>query len=390
MHSFGTDRTFTLIGILGYVLYVLDTENLHLFLAGLVIITAFLGIYYIRKIQDFQRYGITAILTALITYCLAPLIYNQPQYVVLLIVVALLIVTEIKENLSRISRKFDNTEFVTLAKFLVLAGVILPLLPHTPIAAGFTISAYNFWLSIVVVSAISYFSYLLQKFVFPHSGLLLTGLLGGLYSSTATCIILARKSKQSPGNRLVVPAMMLAICMMYLRIFLLALFFNQHIATVLLPYFITMIVICATLAVVLMRFHQHIAKGSYPEVEVENQQHNPLEFKTAFVFGLLFVLFTVITHYVLRYYGTAGLHSIALLVGVTDIDPFILNLLQGNWHIAHSILAAGIILAINSNNVAKMAYSLVLGDQSLKRLVLIAYTTLVLTGFAMYLIRPFG
>ena len=388
MHTFGTDRTFTLIGILGFVLYVLSPLTLIPFLCGLLFLFIFLGIYYYKKISNYNRYGITAMITAMVTYCLAPLIYTQPQYLVLLVVVCLLIVTEIKENLSQISKKFDNTEFITLAKFLVLAGVILPLLPDRPISPSFTISPYIFWLSVVVVSAISYFSYLLQKFVFPHAGILLTGLLGGLYSSTATTLILSRKSKEYPGSNKIVPAIMLAISMMYFRIYLLALFFNQNIALLLFPYFLILFITTLIIAFLLFRFHHHLAVKKEITV-IPQEQHNPLEFKTAFIFGLLFVIFTVITHYVLKFYGASGLHSISLIVGVTDIDPFILNLLQGKWVIENSILSAAILLSINSNNIAKLGYAIVVCEKGLRRPLLIGFGILIIVGFILYFTKPF-
>ena len=107
---------------------------------------------------------------------------------------------------------------------MVLAGVILPLLPDTPVSEQINITPYKFGLSIVAVSGISYFSYLLKKFVFPSAGILLTGILGGLYSSTATTIILARQSKEIADSNKAVAAIMFATTMMYLRILLLAFF----------------------------------------------------------------------------------------------------------------------------------------------------------------------
>ncbi len=206
---FGTDRTFTLTAILGYILYIISPQNLAPFLGGGAAIALLLAIFYYQKITIQKRFGGTAIIIAFITYCLAPLVYTQPAWLVLLIVVCVLVLTEMKETLLEFSAKFDENEFITLAKFLVLAGVILPLLPNTPISEHINITPYKFGLAVIAVSGISYFSYLLKKFVFPQSGIILTGILGGLYSSTATTIILARKSKESPDSKGVPSAIVL-------------------------------------------------------------------------------------------------------------------------------------------------------------------------------------
>src|ERR1035437_6599804 len=158
---FGTDRTITLIGILGFILYILMPGTLILFFAGGAVLSAFLGIYYFNKIRIKNQWGFTSIIIALITYCLTPLIYSQPPWLVMLIVVAVLIIVEVKESLFNFSKKFDRKEFTTLAKFIIIAGIILPLLPHNPISNEISISPYQIWLSIVAVSGISYFSYLM-------------------------------------------------------------------------------------------------------------------------------------------------------------------------------------------------------------------------------------
>ena len=160
---FGTDRTITLIGILGFILYIVMPENLALFFAGGFVLSAFLGIYYFNKIKIKNQWGFTSLIIALITYCLTPLVYLQPPWMVMLIVVTILIVVEMKESLFQFSKKFDRNEFTTLAKFIVIAGIVLPLLPNDPISKWINISAYQIWLSIVAVSSISYFSYLLKN-----------------------------------------------------------------------------------------------------------------------------------------------------------------------------------------------------------------------------------
>ncbi|MDE3214248.1 MAG: DUF4010 domain-containing protein, partial [Bacteroidota bacterium] len=216
-----------------------------------------------------------------------------------------------------------------------MAGVILPLLPDKPISPDFNISPYKFWLSIVAVSGISYFSYLLKKFVFPSSGILLTGILGGLYSSTATTIILAKKSKEMPDDKRVTAAIVLATTMMYLRIFLLALFFNQIIAIEMAPYFGVLILASSAIAVYYARKPATNLPGNTVTTEVK-AHGNPLEFKTAFIFAALFIFFAFITGFVRNNYGTGGIKMLSFVVGVTDIDPFILNLFQSKWNIENA------------------------------------------------------
>jgi uncharacterized membrane protein (DUF4010 family) len=376
---FGTDRTFTLIGILGFILYLINPQTLIPFLAGGMAVAALLTIYYYQKIHLQKKFGLTSLIIALITYCLAPLVYTQPDWLVLLIIVSILILTEIKGTLIEFSKKFDSNEFITLAKFLVVAGVILPLLPHTPISAEINISPYKFWLTIVVVSCISYFSYLLKKFVFPDSGILLTGILGGLYSSTATTIILARKSKELPENNKVVAAIILATTMMYLRILLFACFFNLDIAFQLAPSFAIFIVVSSLIAIYFLKF-QHKKQQMEGEVQVLPSHSNPLEFKTASVFAALFILFSLVTGFVNQKYGTGGINLLSFVVGVTDIDPFILNLFQTKLNIDNSVVVMAVLNAISSNNLLKMIYGISFGNKSTRSQLIIGFGILILLG----------
>jgi len=382
---FGTDRTFTLIGIAGFIFYVISPQNLLPYILCGVVIGGLLGIYYFQKIKIHQKFGMTSLVTALITYGLAPLLYTQNKALVLLLVVAVLVITEIKENLRQFTTKFGNDEFTSLAKFLVLAGVILPLLPDQPISDVINISPYKFWLAIVVVSSISYFSYLLRKFVFPDTGILLTGVLGGLYSSTATTVILARKSKEDIDGNRIIGAMFLALTMMYLRIFLLALFFNSTIAMMLLPKFIALIIISAAIAFYFTKIRKTAVKKSNEQIDTSAHQ-NPLEFKTALLFGGLFIVFAIVTQFVIKTYGGHGVSVLAFVVGVTDIDPFIINLFQGKLNIDTSIIAVAVLNAITSNNVLKLIYSITLSDKSLRKELILSFGILIVAGIVCVLI----
>ena len=379
---FGTDRTFALIGILGYILYIISPNNLIPFLSGGGVVAILLSVYYYQKTHFHQKFGMTSLIIALITYCLTPLIYTQPNWLVILIIVFVLVIAEIKDTLFDISQKFDDKEFITLAKFLVVAGVVLPLLPDQSISPEINISPYKFWLAIVAVSTISYVSYILKKFVFPDSGIVLTGILGGLYSSTATTIILARKSKEINEENKVTVAIILATTMMYLRIFLLALFFNKEIAYLLLPSFMIFMAVSIICAVYILKFY-HVKKGKTEENISIKSQKNPLEFKTALIFAGLFILFGFITVEVNKIYGTAGINVLSFVVGVTDIDPFILNIFQSKWNIENSILVISVLNAVTSNNLLKMIYAIGFGNKTLLKPISISFGILIILGLLM-------
>lgn len=379
---FGTDRTFTLIGILGFVLFIISPQTLLPFLGGGAVIAFLLAIYYYGKIRMQKAFGITSLVIALITYCIAPLIYTQSAWLVLLIVVSVLTLAEIKERLFNFSKKIDRDEFITLAKFLVIAGVVLPLLPDKPISGDINISPYKFWLAIVAVSGISYFSYLLKKFVFPQSGIILTGILGGLYSSTATTVILASKSRELPGDTGITSAIILATTMMYLRIFLLALFFNPGLAWHLAPSFAVLIAASALIALYFLKFHRAGQAVKTP-LRTMKPHSNPLEFKTSLLFGTLFILFALITGYVDKNYGTGGINILSFVVGVTDIDPFIINLFQSKWNMADTFLVMAVVNAATSNNLLKMIYGIVLCDKSLRKQLIAGFSILIVLGLVI-------
>jgi len=382
---FGTDRTFTFIGLLGYVLFIADPKSYLPFLTGFVIIGLLLAIQYFQKINQHNNYGLTSSILALLTYCLPIMVFTQPVWLLLAFVVVILILTELKDHFISLSKKASEVEFITLAKFIAFAGVILPLLPDQPISAQIPISPYNLWLAVVVVSGISYISYLLKKFVFPDSGILLTGILGGLYSSTATTVIIARREKQGSAGKQAVSAIMIANGMMYLRILVLAFLFNNAIATALSIPFLFLFVICLVLAKISGKKDDEISPSLAESMNTTGNK-NPLELKTAVVFGILFVFFAIVTEYVTKTYGDTGVTSLAFIVGVTDIDPFLLNLLQHQGGITETTVALAIINATNSNNILKMIYALVLSSKNLNKSLIINFSILIFSGLAASLL----
>ena len=356
---FGTDRTFTFIGLLGYLLYILDPAEMRLFMGGGLILGLLLGINYYVKQAQFHVFGVTTIIIALITYCLAPIVSTQPSWFYVMVVVTVLLFTEMKRTFTEIAQQMENDEIATLAKFLAISGIILPMLPNENIIPEVNLTPYSIWLATVVVSGISYLSYLLRRYVFRESGVLVSGVIGGLYSSTATISVLARKSRTAQLNEIseYVAAMLLAVSMMFLRFLILILIFSKDVFSIVYPYLLIMAVAAAASAWLTYARDKHRQKAGQPTSEEESSS-NPLEFKVALIFAILFVVFTLLTHYTLLYAGTGGLNLLSFITGLSDITPFILNLLQGTGGVATLVIAACSMQAIISNIVVNMCYAI--------------------------------
>ncbi len=353
--GFGTTRTFTLIGMLGFVLYMID-DRLWIYMCGLISLVVLLGIYYYRR-SSTQLYSLISPLLGLLTYLIAPVLIRFPDWFAVLYVVTILLMLGGKPEIRRFSDAVHSTEMIIFTKFLIMAGVVLPLLPDRQIAVFITVTYYQVWAALLVVSSLSYLSYLAQTYLFKEKGLLLTGLLGGLYSSTATTIVLARRAKQAPPTSQVTQAIILATAMMYLRLLLLVFFvgYIDEAQRLLLPF---LLFFAASLLAVW--FASRIPHAA--EIEAGNLPlSHPLEFKTALIFSGLFVIFSALTSMVVAQYGSEGLQLLSFVVGLTDIDPFVLSLLGGTFQISETQLVAAIIIASGSNNLVKAGYALVLG-----------------------------
>lgn len=372
---FGSERTFAFISLLGFILLKSQAIVPFIYVVGFIVVTAFLLLYYYNK-EKAGSPGITIIITCLLVYSFPLIVQIFPAWFAMLIIAAIMVLIEIKSNIKTFAEKLYTDDFITLAKFVVLSFVILPLVPDRQIIPGIPVSPYKLWLAIVAISSISYVSYLLRKFVFPRAGLMLTGILGGLYSSTATTFILAKKSREktdAPAHY--AAAIIIATMLMFVRIYVLVVIFNPALSIHLLPYFLALIVISAAVSFFIYR-----SNPANPDDHIaEDLTHqNPLELRVALIFGVLYIAFSLATQYTLTYFGDKGLNLLSLIVGFTDIDPFLLNLFQGKYAgITLAAISAASLQAVASNNILKMAYALSLGDKSIRRYILVGFSIII-------------
>lgn len=409
--TFGTDRTFTFIGLMGFLL-ALQPEPAY-FLVGLSIFGLLLSVFYLHKIFEQERHGLTTEILALLVFIMPLIVIQQDHWLSIIVYVLLLVLAEMKGTFEKLSSKIDDNEFFTLSKFIIMAAVILPILPKEQISEFVPVSAYKTWLAVVVISGISYASYILKKYIFPNAGLWLTGILGGLYSSTATTLILARQSKEAtyPPSQYA-GAAIIATAMMYLRLFVLAMIFNLSIAIAILPYFAVMFAVSASISYWFIKVATPskpdsplaLASSSMPESSqtparspldnatsdaaqlkpvTEHEDTNPLEFRVALVFSILYIVFTSLTHYALQHYGDSGLKVISLFVGVTDIDPFLINLFQNTQNIAYGLITIAALQATFSNNLFKAVLGISLAETQTRRKLILGFGLIGVVNIAL-------
>ena len=353
---YGSTRTCVFIGLLGFVLYRLQ-GSAGLFIAGMLILGLWLSFYYRHKLQH-QQTGFIGLLIALISYTVGPVSLALPHWFLILYVITALFVLNAKEPIRILTLRLANQEIITLSKFLILSGVILPLTPREPLASFLPISLHRTWLAVVVISGISYLSYLVQTYWLKGRGLLLAGAVSGLYSSTVATVVLARQSRlYSEQSTRPAAAIVLATGVMYLRLLVILMIFQSDLGWSHLSALLGLAALASVLAWLIQR---RAPKNQEGEILLE-QPRNPLELSAAGLFAALFLGLTAATHFMLTHYSHRELQWMAFCTGFTDIDPFVLALVEGDFPASGSVIGKAIFIAAASNDLLKGAYAWLLG-----------------------------
>lgn len=357
----GGIRTFPLLALTGALLYRLDPTHLLPLSAGLLALSIWLACYYWRRIDEtdaegFPNVGLVVPLCNVLAYLLGPVALAEPPWVPIGATVAAVLLLTARHELHGFARRVELAEIVNAGRFLLLTGFALPLLPDTPVSDLTPITPHQVWLAMVAVCTVSYASYLLQRYVAPPGAGLLVALLGGLYSSTATTLVLARRACAEPASlRQTEAGIILATAVMYLRLLVIILVFNRSLAIVLLPPLVGL----SALGLVVALGWYFVGERQTRSTAPAEAPANPLELITAATFAGLFVVISIATAWATQRFGSAGIYALAGIVGVSDIDPFVLNLTQGQTaSITTTIAANAILIAASSNNLVKAAYAI--------------------------------
>ena len=362
-YSFGGVRTFPLIGLVGYAVALLSKDQLVPLSIGFAVVGAFLLMSYRHKLSTGQNLaeqpGVTTEISGLATYVLGALVSYGYFWIAATIAVVSLFLLELKGLLEGLSKRLAPQEILTFTKFLLLAAVILPTVPNTQFTQ-FGLNPFKTWLLVVAVSGISYGSYVLLALTRQRNGVLLSGVLGGTYSSTATTVALAKKASLQRAARLFSGGILVASAMMYVRLVILLVLFNRT----LLHMLAVPLLVLGCVAGITGWLWSHLQHDRPAENGGEFQPRNPLELRSAILFAALFLLVLVISRLVLTHFGNTGIYGLASLIGLVDVDAFILGMTQSAGALtANPSAAKGILIAVASNNVAKGFYAYAFADR---------------------------
>jgi uncharacterized membrane protein (DUF4010 family) len=356
-YAFGGVRTFPLIGLIGYSLALLSGAQLLPVTVGFAVVGSFLWLSYRHKLATSQIAGVTSEMSGLATYLIGALVARGNFWIATALVAISMLLLELKAGLEGVAKRVPPDEILTFTKFLLLTAVILPILPRQDMGA-FHINPFRTWLVVVAVSAVSYGSYALQTVTKGRGGVILAAVLGGAYSSTVTTVVISKRASQAERTHLFSGGILIASGVMYLRLALLVGLFNRALLVRLAPAFLTL----AVLGIVGGWLWSRRPDASSEAIQRQFMPKNPLELRAAFLFALLFLVLLVVTQFVLLHFGRSGVFTLAAIMGVTDVDPFILGLAHGTAT-PLPLAAAGILIAAASNNFVKGIYAHVFADR---------------------------
>jgi uncharacterized membrane protein (DUF4010 family) len=360
----GGIRTFPMLAVGGGTLYLLDPVHFVPFTAGFVVIGIWLAIFYRQRLTEAGDEGenSAALVVPILNikaYVLGAIALALPPWVaVATTVIAVLLLTD-RDRLHALARGVPLSEIVIAGEFLILTGIILPLLPNTPVTDLTSITPRQVWLALVVVCTLSYASYLAQRYWAAAARGLWMAALGGLYSSTATTVVLARQAKSDGAMKAHAQAgITLATAIMYLRILAVVAFFNMTLARTLAPALCGLSLVGLVICALQYRLTKQSPATTALASTLRPTGGNPLELGSAAIFAALFVAVSFVSNWAKAQFGASGIYTLAAIVGVTDIDPFVLNLAQGGTTgMSDNALAAAILVAASSNNVLKALYA---------------------------------
>ena len=372
-------RTFSLVGLLGGLL-VLLAEPLHGWglPAAMLGLSLLLAVAYRETARLTGDLSITTAVALLLTMLLGAAAMHGHVTVALAAAVIAAVLLDLKSTLHRWLRLIEQRELAAALQMLVLTLVILPNLPNTGFGPYHALNPYQLWWAVVLIAGLSLAGHFAMRITGYQRGLFLTGVLGGLASSTAATLSLARLAGKQAELAMLAGAGALAACgIMYFRMFILL----ATIAPALLGTIGVSLAVTGVTLLFIGGWHWKTAMKR-PQPSGEGDAIAPFDLSTALVFGGFLAVMAVLVPAAEEWLGASGVYVVAGLSGLLDVDAIVISIarIYRTRHIASEVALISLCLAIVANMAAKVVIAQVAGGRAIGKTVLQGYAIALSAG----------
>lgn len=369
-------RTFPLVALLGAVsVLVTGGQPSWLTAVAFAAVGALTTAGYVRTSKDDANVGLTSETTLLLVFVLGAAAAAGHREAAAIVGTAALVLVGLKERLHGLAGKLSDQDEIAFLKFVAVALLVVPFLPDYAVGPYGAVNPRDIGNMAVLVAGVSFIAYVAVKTVGVGRGILVTGLLGGLVSSTATTAALARRSRESPelSARLAAGATA-ASAVLYPRIVALVAVvspaFALRVALVLAP-----MALVTAVASFGGFFSQRNTTTNVP-------LKNPFELTPAIWFALVYGLVVLVVRVAREWFGTAGLYVAGAIAGTTDMDAISLTTARLHGVSDDGALERTIVIAAAANTLVKTAIARLGGAPEYGRRVTLALIGSVVAGVA--------
>jgi uncharacterized membrane protein (DUF4010 family) len=305
----------------------------------------------------------------MVTFLIGAMLKFSSPMLSVFVAIMVLFVLNIKDKIQEYEKTIAKHELNAAVMFMMMTFVILPILPDRSIDSLGLVNLYRIWIMVVLVAGISFFGYIAIRFFGTAHGIGVAGLFGGLVSSTAVAMNMARRMHENGffAKNFAI-GITLASSMMLIRAGVEVWVINPPLARAfLIP------IVVGTLSGYLYIGYLYIT-SKRENISQDFKFNNPFDLKEALMMGLIFGATLAIIGIVNRYVGDAGVLAASFVSGFADVDAIILSLSTLSKTTLNPLTAQhAIVLAIVSNTIVKMILVLILGKMVLFRLVFLYY-----------------
>ncbi|ABE62709.1 membrane protein [Nitrobacter hamburgensis X14] len=342
-------RTFALSGLLGGVtgLIALQTTASVIGWVFLGYIAAFTAFHWLEARNEGHA-SVTSVVAGMLTFLLGTMAVVGDLQLAIACAVGMTVLLALREPLHRWIDSLSWQEIRAVLTLLAMSFLLLPLLPNRPTDPWKTINPYQVWLLAIMIGAISFAGYVAVKAFGNRLGVFMAAVAGGLASSTATTLALARLAREHPSSSgLLSAGILVAGVVMMLRAGAIAVALNGALLTSLLPTLLTAAAVLSIGAAIL--WFRNVQQET-PELQISN----PLALGTAIKLAALLAAVMLAAELVRRTFGGVGVLAVAALSGIADVDAVTISIARmAGDDVDLNTAARAIMIAIAINTVSK-------------------------------------